>query len=177
VTNIQPEKRQSFGFVYLMVSRTKGWYKIGRTKKSSAHRLKHLREAAPRLDIRLDVAIPSDDYERLERHFLDAFRNNRVASKNWEEMGAKPTIYANYGASEWFELDDHQVQLVRNTAATAWTHRPYSPRHVAYGRTMTPEYLHMPTSNTTPWKKPTTPWKEPTGLSETSYQKPLSGNR
>ncbi len=106
------------GFVYLMVSNTKGWYKIGTTKNSPSRRLFEFIEAAPDLDIELLAVIPSDDCERLEKNFHANFRDKRLDGEKWQELDLERNKRSLIGSSEWFALNDAQVALFLAIAET-----------------------------------------------------------
>jgi hypothetical protein len=112
--------KQSFkqGFVYLMVSKSKGWHKIGITEHSPARRLYDFSEAAPDLDIGLLAVIPSADCQRLEKAFRTNFKNNALAPEKWRELDRKRNNPSLCAPSEWYELDEGQVECFLAVAET-----------------------------------------------------------
>jgi hypothetical protein len=109
---------KTYGFVYLFVSQSKGWYKIGRSAMNAENRLSFIRRDAPGMKIDLVDYIPTDDFERLERAFHKVFRDAKLTEEDWATVDANQNDLTAIGKSEWFKLDAHQVELFRALAQT-----------------------------------------------------------
>jgi Meiotically up-regulated gene 113 len=106
------------GSVYVMRSVTKGYYKIGISECSPARRLHELRKAGPDLDIDHVATIPSTDCLRLERAFHRIFRSYKVPADKWNELDPSRNNLWSLARSEWFELNELQVELLCAMAET-----------------------------------------------------------